>query len=65
VTVAVAVLARPPRRRTARVRTGGTERADDNRGKSSSGKAQSSLRYPLGYPKRIALALAVDDHRAL
>lgn len=39
--------------------------AHDNRGKSSSGKAQSSLRYPLGYPKGIALALAVDDHHAL
>ena len=39
--------------------------ADDNRGKSSNGKAQSPLRYPLGYPKRIALDLAVDDHHAL
>ena len=39
--------------------------ADDNRGKSSKGKAQSPLRYPLGYPKRIALDPTVDDHHAL
>jgi len=39
--------------------------ADDNRGNSSKGKAQSSLRYPLGYPKGIALDLTVDDHHAL
>ncbi len=39
--------------------------ADDNRSDSRKGKAQSPLRYQLGYPKGIALALAVDDHHAL
>jgi len=60
VTVTVAVLARPPRRRPARVRTGGTAIADSH-DNSSKGKAHS----PLGYPKRITLDLTVDDHHAL
>lgn len=37
---------------------------DDGR-TSENGKAQSQLRYPLGYPKRITLDLTVDDHHAL
>jgi hypothetical protein len=39
--------------------------ADDGRNSSETGKVQSPLRYPLGYPKRITLDLTVDDHRAL
>ena len=39
--------------------------AYDNHDNSSKGKAQSPLRYPLGYPKRITLDLTVDDHHAL
>lgn len=39
--------------------------ADDSHDNSSKGKAQSPLRYPLGYPKRITLDLTVDDHHAL
>jgi len=64
VTVTVAVLARPPRRRPARVRPGGTAIADSH-DNSSKRKAHSPLRYPLGYPKRITLDLTVDDHHAL
>ncbi len=38
--------------------------AGDSHDNSSKGKAQSPLGYPMGYPKRITLDLAVDDHYA-
>ncbi len=38
---------------------------DDGRNSSENGEAHSQLRYPLGYPKRVDLELAVDDHHAL